>query len=44
MNELFFIALYLLAFTGKDELLKESQMTEIIRSEPWSAGAMKIAR
>jgi CDP-diacylglycerol--inositol 3-phosphatidyltransferase len=44
MNELFFLALYLLAFTGQDDLLAESQITEVIRSEPWSAGAMEVAR
>jgi hypothetical protein len=44
MDELFFIALYLLTFAGQDDLLVGSQMTEVIRSEPWSAGAMEIAR
>jgi CDP-diacylglycerol--inositol 3-phosphatidyltransferase len=44
MNELFFLALYLLAFTGQDDLLVKYQITEVIRSEPWSAGAMEIAR
>jgi CDP-diacylglycerol--inositol 3-phosphatidyltransferase len=44
MNELFFLALYLLAFTGQDDLLSQSQMNDIVRGEPWSAGAMEIAR
>jgi CDP-diacylglycerol--inositol 3-phosphatidyltransferase len=44
MNELFFLALYLLAFTGQDDILAESQITEVFQSEPWSAGAMEIAR
>jgi hypothetical protein len=43
MNELFFISLYLLAFTGQDSLVRP-QVSEIIGSEPWSAGAMEIAR
>jgi hypothetical protein len=43
MNELFFLALYLLAFTGQNNLA-EPQMFELIRSEPWFAGAMEIAR
>jgi CDP-diacylglycerol--inositol 3-phosphatidyltransferase len=44
MNELFFLGLYLLAFTEQDDLLAEARMTEVIRSEPWSAGVMEIAR
>jgi CDP-diacylglycerol--inositol 3-phosphatidyltransferase len=44
MNELFFLALYLLVFTGQDDFLAGSQMTEVIRNEPWSAGAMEFAR
>jgi len=44
MNELFFLALYLLAFTAQEDLLPDSQMTKSIRSQPWSAGAMEIAR
>ncbi|KAI4847739.1 hypothetical protein E4T44_04348 [Aureobasidium sp. EXF-8845] len=43
MNELFFIALYLLAF-AEPEYLVQPQVSEVVRSEPWSAGAMEIAR
>jgi hypothetical protein len=42
MNELFSIALYLLNFTGQDDLV-QPQVSGIIRSEPWSVGAMEIA-
>jgi hypothetical protein len=41
MNELFFLALYLLAFTGQGDFLV---VTDVIRIEPWSAGAMETAR
>ncbi|KAI5194533.1 CDP-diacylglycerol-inositol 3-phosphatidyltransferase PIS [Aureobasidium subglaciale] len=44
MNELFFVALYLVAFTEQDDSLAESQMKTILQSQPWSAGAMEIAR
>lgn len=44
VNELFFLALYLLAFTGQEDLLAASQMADIVRSEPWSAAAMEVAR
>lgn len=44
MNELFFLALYLFAFTGQEDLSKESKITEAIQSEPWSAGAIEAAR
>lgn len=44
MNELFFIALYLLAFTDQGNPIASIQMTAIAQSAPWSAGAMEIAR
>ncbi|KAG9691987.1 CDP-diacylglycerol--inositol 3-phosphatidyltransferase, partial [Aureobasidium melanogenum] len=44
MNELFFIALYLLAFTDQDTPLASTQMRMITQNAPWSAGAMEIAR
>jgi len=44
MNELFFLALYLFAFTGQEDSLAEAQMTGSVRSESWSAGAMEMAR
>jgi CDP-diacylglycerol--inositol 3-phosphatidyltransferase len=44
MNELFFIALYLLAFTDQDAPLASTQVTAITKNAPWSAGAMEIAR
>ncbi|CAD0085446.1 unnamed protein product, partial [Aureobasidium vineae] len=44
MNELFFIALYLLTFADQDTSLVESQMRAIVQSQPWSAGAMEVAR
>ncbi|KAI5198385.1 hypothetical protein E4T38_07526 [Aureobasidium subglaciale] len=44
MNELFFVALYLLAFAEQDLLLAGSQMNTLLQSQPWSAGAMGAAR
>ncbi|THW33049.1 CDP-diacylglycerol-inositol 3-phosphatidyltransferase PIS [Aureobasidium pullulans] len=44
MNELFFVALYLLAFTEQESHVSGDRMKTVIQSEPWSAGAMEIAR
>ncbi|THX18734.1 CDP-diacylglycerol-inositol 3-phosphatidyltransferase PIS [Aureobasidium pullulans] len=44
MNELFFVALYLLAFTEEESHVSGDRMKTVIQSEPWSAGAMEIAR
>lgn len=44
MNELFFVALYLLAFTEQESHVFGDRMKTVIQSEPWSAGAMEIAR
>ncbi|THV63990.1 CDP-diacylglycerol-inositol 3-phosphatidyltransferase PIS [Aureobasidium pullulans] len=44
MNELFFVALYLLAFTEQESKMSGDSMKKVIQNEPWSAGAMEIAR
>ncbi|THZ40853.1 CDP-diacylglycerol-inositol 3-phosphatidyltransferase PIS [Aureobasidium pullulans] len=44
MNELFFVALYLLTFAEPESHVSGDRMKTVIQSEPWSAGAMEIAR
>ncbi|THX76183.1 CDP-diacylglycerol-inositol 3-phosphatidyltransferase PIS [Aureobasidium pullulans] len=44
MNELFFVALYLLTFAEQESHVSGDRMKTVIQSEPWSAGAMEIAR
>lgn len=44
MNEIFFVALYLSAFTEQESKISGDRMKTVIQSEPWSAGAMEIAR
>jgi CDP-diacylglycerol--inositol 3-phosphatidyltransferase len=44
MNELFFVALYLLAFAEPESKISGDSMKKVIQSEPWSAGAIEIAR
>ncbi|KAI5270116.1 CDP-diacylglycerol-inositol 3-phosphatidyltransferase PIS [Aureobasidium subglaciale] len=44
MNELFFVALYLLAFAEQDDSLAGSQMGTLLQAQSWSAGAMEATR
>lgn len=45
MNELFFIALYLLSFSSSpgSDALETTQVSDLLSNE-WSAGAMELAR